>query len=85
MYSYLFFALPVTRSSGVRLTHEEVVDQLDEVTVTYNAHQGVGGGFPEIFKVSLEVEQKNYEVAVSWLKDLMYGSHFDKERYVTLN
>lgn len=30
----------------------------------------------------MRVEVDKYEIAVAWLRDLIYGSEFDKERYV---
>lgn len=30
----------------------------------------------------MRVEVDKYEVAVAWLRDLIYGSEFDRERYV---
>ena len=75
-YVYSFFSLPVKRSTGERLSHEEVVNKLDDETVAY----GAGNTFEELLCVSIKVEKDRYETAVSWLKDLFYGSEFDKER-----
>lgn len=30
----------------------------------------------------MRVEVDKYETAIAWLRDLIYGSEFDKERYV---
>ncbi|KAI0691326.1 Metalloenzyme, LuxS/M16 peptidase-like protein [Cytidiella melzeri] len=79
-YLTAFFSLPVTRSSGERLSHEEVVNQLDNDTVQYDAAMGGSGAFSEMLRVSIKVERDNYDIAVSWLKDLIHGSQFDKER-----
>lgn len=68
------------RESGERLTHEEVINQLENETVSYEVGTGIGGAFTELFRVSLKVETALYETAVSWLKDLLYHSEFDKER-----
>ena len=70
------------RQSGERLSHEEVVDQLDDQTVSYDATLGVSGRFAESLRVSIRVEVAKYELAVAWLKDLLYGSEFAKERSV---
>ena len=37
--------------------------------------------FAETMRVSIRVEVAKYELAVSWLRDLLYGSEFTKERY----
>ena len=83
MSAYLssVFSLPITRSTGERLTHEEVVNRLDNETVSYEADFGSGGGsFSETMRVTIKVETKHYETAIAWLKDLIYGSTFDPER-----
>jgi hypothetical protein len=82
VYLGAFFSLPVKRQSGERLSHEEVVDQLDEQTVFYEVDTGTSGIFTETLCVSIRVEVAKYELAVAWLRDLLYGSEFTKERYV---
>lgn len=79
-YVSSFFSLPVRRSAGDRLSHEQVVNKLDDETVAYGAELGTGSAFEELLRVSIKVEKDRYETAVSWLKDLFYGSEFDKER-----
>jgi hypothetical protein len=83
-YLTSFFSLPVTRQSGKRLTHEEVINQLDNETVSYEANLGVGDTFCENLRVSFKVETPLYETAIEWLRDLVYDSEFDKERSVDL-
>ncbi|KAF8807490.1 hypothetical protein BYT27DRAFT_7189561 [Phlegmacium glaucopus] len=82
MSAYLsaFFALPVRRASGVRLSHEEVINQLDNETVSYEVGLGVSNSFTDIFRVSMKVEKAHYETAIAWLKDLVYGAEFDENR-----
>lgn len=75
-----FFSLPVHRASGEQLDHEEVINRLDEETVSYEATLGFSGMFNEILRLSIKVETAKYDVAVSWLRDIIYGSQFDKER-----
>lgn len=84
MSAYLsaFFSLPVIRHNGVRLTHEEVVNQLDNDTVSYEVGLGVSSNFTDTLRVGIKVEKAEYETAVAWLRDLIYGSEFDKERCV---
>jgi len=72
----------VRRQSGERLSHEEVVDQLDEQTVFYEVSLGTSGMFAETLRITIRVEVAKYELAVAWLKDLLYGSEFTKERFV---
>ncbi|EPQ60716.1 hypothetical protein GLOTRDRAFT_30984 [Gloeophyllum trabeum ATCC 11539] len=81
-YLASFFSLPIKRSTGEELTHEEVVNKLDNETVSYEVNLGtaIPSGFPELLRVSIKTEAKMYENGVAWLKDLIYGSKFDKER-----
>lgn len=79
-YLSAFFALPVKRLSGERLTHEEVVNKLDNETVSYDVGLGVSGAFTDTLRVSIKVETALYETAVVWLRDLVYGAEFDKDR-----
>ncbi|PFH54559.1 hypothetical protein AMATHDRAFT_123 [Amanita thiersii Skay4041] len=79
-YLTSFFTLPVVRQSGEHLTHEQVINQLDDETVSYEATLGVSESFAETFRLSIKVETKRYETAISWLHDLVYGAQFDKER-----
>lgn len=80
VYLSAFFSLPVKRSTGERLNHEEVVHKLDSDTVSYEVALGVSNIFTETMRVSIKVEKDLYETAVSWLKDLVYGIEFDKDR-----
>lgn len=85
MSTYLsaFFSLPVVRQSGVRLSHEEVVNLLDNDTVLYEVGLGVSDNFTNTFRITIKVEKAKYETAIAWLRDLVYGSEFEKERYVS--
>lgn len=82
LYLSSFFSLPIHRSNGERLNHEEVVHRLDSDTVSYEVAVGVNSIFNDALRVSIKVEVGQYEEAIAWLKDLIYGSEFDKERYV---
>ncbi|KAF8832423.1 hypothetical protein HHX47_DHR1001921 [Lentinula edodes] len=79
-YLSAFFALPVKRQSGERLSHEEVINKLDDETVSYEVGLGIANSFAETLRITIKVENAAYETAIAWLKDLLYGSEFDKER-----
>ncbi|THV04852.1 hypothetical protein K435DRAFT_774162 [Dendrothele bispora CBS 962.96] len=79
-YLSAFFSLPVKTSSGHSLTHEEVINKLDDETVSYEIGLGIANSFAETLRVSIKVETAAYETAIAWLKDLIYGSEFTKER-----
>lgn len=76
----MFASLPVITSAGERLSHEEVVNRLQSETVKSEVSLAVSGLFKETVVANIVVETARYETAVRWLKDLVYGSEFDKER-----
>ena len=80
-----FFSLPIETSTGERLSHEEVVSRLDDETVHYKIDQGMQGQFAETFRVAIDVETTNYEHAIRWLKDLIFGAEFDIARFVKVD
>ena len=53
---------------------------MDNDTVSYEVAFGNGGRFNEVLRVAIRVETAQYENAIAWLRDLLYGSKFDKER-----
>ncbi|KAF9044800.1 hypothetical protein BDZ89DRAFT_1191615 [Hymenopellis radicata] len=79
-YISALFALPIHRQSGEVLTHEEVINKLDDETVSYDVGLGTAGAFAEMLRISIKVEVASYETAIAWLRDLVYGARFDKER-----
>lgn len=66
------------------MTHEEVINKLDNETVSYETALGLGDQFCETLRVSFKVEAQQYETAIAWLKELVYGSDFNKERSALL-
>nr|XP_019045357.1 cytoplasmic protein [Kwoniella bestiolae CBS 10118]OCF24287.1 cytoplasmic protein [Kwoniella bestiolae CBS 10118] len=74
------FSLGVKRADGTQLSHEEVVNQLNDLTIYQQACFEFRGGFAETLCISFKVETKRYEEAVTWIRDLMSGVIFDKER-----
>lgn len=79
-YLAAFFSLPVKRTSGEHLSHEEVVNKLDDETVAYESALGYSDQFTEVLRVTVKVQVDQYESAVAWLRDLVWGAIFDKER-----
>ena len=67
---------------GRTLNHEEVVNSLEDETVSYDIGLGLEGYFTQLIRVSIKVEVAKYDQAIQWLNDLIYRSVFDKERYV---
>ncbi|GJN92120.1 hypothetical protein Rhopal_005150-T1 [Rhodotorula paludigena] len=73
-----FFTLPVTRADGTQLSYEEVVKQLDAETLSYSIN--VNSPLQEGVTLRMKVPKEKYEVAIAWLRDLLYGSTFTTER-----
>lgn len=70
----------MTGLSGERLSHEEVINKLDNETVSYEISTGISNTFTDVLRVSIKVEVALYETAIAWLRDLVYGGEFDKDR-----
>lgn len=68
------------RASGELLSHEEVINKLDDETVAYEAALGVSEQFTEVLRVTFKVQAERYESTVTWLRDVVWGAIFDKER-----
>jgi hypothetical protein len=65
IYEASLFALAVQRPDGL-LNHEEVVKELTDLTVSYDAGLGIRGDFPEVLQVVLKVEKHQYQKAIAW-------------------
>lgn len=77
-----FFSLPIVRADGSKLSHEDVINQLNDQTVDYFVDYGAGGAFEELMRVQLKVEKHQYANSVAWLRDLIFGSVFSVDRFV---
>jgi Zn-dependent M16 (insulinase) family peptidase len=62
------------------LSHEEVINSLENETVAYGTSLGLDGYFTQTVRISLKVETAKYDNAIQWLSDLIYRSKFDKTR-----
>jgi hypothetical protein len=71
--------------TGRTLSHEEVINSLENDTVSYEASLGLNGYFGELARISLKVEVAQYDTAIAWLSDLIFRSEFDTERYFILH
>ena len=74
-----FFNSPITRD-GKRLEFEQVIMDLEKDTVSYSFEAGSGIGNPEILVLRMVVEAEKYEVAIRWLKNLLWDAIFDLTR-----
>lgn len=59
-----------------------MIKQLDIDTTVYDASLGLSGYFCELVRIAIKVETAQYATGIAWLRDLMYSSKFDIERFV---
>ncbi|CAE7154201.1 unnamed protein product [Rhizoctonia solani] len=80
IYLASLFALPVLRPDGTKISHEDLVKKLDEVTVVYDSNLGISGYFADTVRVSIKAELSRYEEVVGLLRDLLYSPEYTKDR-----
>ncbi|KAH7318836.1 Metalloenzyme, LuxS/M16 peptidase-like protein [Rhizoctonia solani] len=80
LYLGSFFALPITRPDGTKVSLEELVKKLEELTVTYDADCGINDHFSDTICIAIEAEFSQYEEVVGLLRDLLYSSEYIKDR-----
>ncbi|KAG8802435.1 hypothetical protein FRC17_006413, partial [Serendipita sp. 399] len=80
LYQMTLFNLPMIKKDGTRLTHEEVINALNKDTVAYDSGLGIDSKFSELLRMSIKVESTKYDLAISWLRDVLFQSEFTKER-----
>ncbi|KAF8337466.1 Metalloenzyme, LuxS/M16 peptidase-like protein [Cantharellus anzutake] len=83
-YLSSFFMLPIIRSDGTRVSHEEVVRQLEDDTVSYGISLGYEGYFQELVRCSIKLETSQYSTGIAWLRDLLFCSEYDVERLTVI-
>lgn len=77
LWNSCFFAMPVKRFDGRVLPFQEAYRQLTDLAIEIEAvveSEGV--------RVAIRVPTKDYEEAVGWLADSLFGMQFDKDRSV---
>ncbi|KAG8906618.1 hypothetical protein FRB99_006488 [Tulasnella sp. 403] len=80
VYTACFYSLPVVRADGTRLSHEDVIQELDDFTVGYDYTLGYNDQFQDLIRFMVRVEVDQYAKVVEWMRDLIYGSEFTKDR-----
>jgi len=73
-----FFNTPVVRD-GVRIEFEQVVAELEKDTVGYDIGSASYMDAAENIRINFRIEPEKYEVAIKWLRELMWDSVFDKK------
>ncbi|GAA6054753.1 hypothetical protein JCM3770_000926 [Rhodotorula araucariae] len=78
LYLDSFFAMPVMREDGTRLSFEQVSRALAELAIGFSADI-VGEGI----LVKIKAVKEHYEEAIAWLSDVIYGTQFDDRDRLT--
>lgn len=79
IYMEALFNLPIQRN-GQRVDFEQVVVELERDTVGYDIHSAGDLGNIECLRVGLQVEVENYNLAIDWIKQLLWTSVFEVDR-----
>lgn len=79
VYLENLFSSPLTRQ-GQRMDFEQVIVALENDTVSYRVDSGSFLGNPEILAIRFQVETEKYEIAIQWLRDLLFNGVFDATR-----
>lgn len=79
IYLEAFFNLPLQRD-GHNISFEQVVVELERDTVGYDIHGAGDLGNFECLRINFQVEVEKYQVAIDWIKQLLWKSIFDVER-----
>ena len=79
IYIDLFFDSPIERD-GKKLEFEQVVLELEKDTVSYDFGSAAGVGAPEVLEIQFRVEKEKYQVAIEWMKTMLWKTIFDIDR-----
>ncbi|BGO99155.1 hypothetical protein NBRC10513v2_000259 [Rhodotorula toruloides] len=79
LWNSCFFAMPVKRFDGTVLPFQEAYRQLTDLAIEIGAVAESEG-----VRVSIRVPTTDYEEAVGWLADSLFGMQFDQDRLTTL-
>ena len=84
IYLEAFFNLPIKRGDKI-IDFEQVVVELERETVGYSIETAVGLGNSECLRIEFQVEIEKYDIAIRWIKELLWHSIFDVERLKAIN
>lgn len=76
VYMEAFFGIPVKRN-GTVIGFEQIVVELERDTVGYGIDAAGTLGNSESLRVTFQVELDNYQVAIAWIRELLWESIFD--------
>ncbi|PVF93786.1 hypothetical protein CPB86DRAFT_714671 [Serendipita vermifera] len=72
---YMFFTSTVTLEDGTKLSEDKLLHRLDKDLLSYSFDQH--STFPQLCYLSLTVEASKYELAITWLRRLLWSSKID--------
>lgn len=84
----ILFKLPATLEDGTKLSKEELVNQLQDETVSYSNGVGLlGGSIPQMSYVSIQVENdkqgSGLATALRWIRRVLYLTRITEESVKT--
>ncbi|TGZ84481.1 hypothetical protein EX30DRAFT_337006 [Ascodesmis nigricans] len=79
IYFENFFNTPVMKD-GVRVEYEQVVSQLEDVTIDYNIERAHYVDLPESIRIRFHIEMEKYAEAINWIRILLRDAIFDEKR-----
>ena len=84
LYLESFFTLPIKRGDKT-VEFEQVVIELERETVGYDIDNAADLGNVECLRIQFQVEIEKYDVAIRWIKELLWNSSFDEGRLKAIN
>ena len=84
IYMEAFFVLPIKRK-GVVVSFQDIIVELERDTVGYGIDSAGSLGSAESLRITFQVELHKYEVAIRWIRELLWSSVFDAERLTAIN
>lgn len=76
IYIENLFNAPIMRD-GKEVEFEQVVMELEKDTVDYTVDTATQLGNPEMLKITIQAESEKYQMAIKWLRDLLWDGIFD--------
>ena len=85
LYTNVLFELPV-ENQHLKLTHEQVVYELNKDLLEFDVSLGINGSefepgiFSQYFTVFTKTQISDYELAIKWLKLIVFDTKFDRQQ-----
>ena len=85
LYLECLFECPIEKKD-IKLTHEEVVQLLNDETVSYTNGTGLSGSnfvcgtFAQLTYFEMKFDSSKFEKGIEWIHDILWNTKFDVER-----